>query len=356
MILAGCNNELREIEKLPNSSQTFTQTSTTVIDYTKINNNMERVAIEFAKSLKSQEIRNLIKTEALEMFDGDYDILYKNLSLKKLANGLTFESHLSRQDDKIKNQVAEISKFQVSVPVHCESWDADNYIPLVAIAPQGIPEKEIKQIKAFDADGNVHFLDGQKSPDKPVIVLGASERTDINGNLLKGFKKGKNKFSNGRVENSQEYLGRIYCPDPSTYESWWLGALDLKLTVMGSQNGSVLKLIDAGNYSVGRQCVTELNDPNYSADDGCYLGDFLFSWNTSYGTLLTYHWTEWDTEVISGSIQVAVPVLGGGNLTATINIRFSDTVIGGWTVSRSDFNAQRYGSASSFQFQVFYPL
>jgi hypothetical protein len=47
------------------------------------------------KALQEKEVREFLKAEALEKYDGDYDVLYALVKNKKLASGKTFEQTLA---------------------------------------------------------------------------------------------------------------------------------------------------------------------------------------------------------------------------------------------------------------------
>jgi hypothetical protein len=46
------------------------------------------------KAMAQPEVRQFLKSEALKKFDGDFDILYKNVRNTKLSTGKTFEETL----------------------------------------------------------------------------------------------------------------------------------------------------------------------------------------------------------------------------------------------------------------------
>lgn len=165
---------------------------------------VEQISIQAVNNNTSAELTrstNLIlinetpvKAEGLKQFDGDYDILYKhakNISIKEPS----LESILSGDmPEKIsrstgfENIIANVPNFQISVPVHCKKWDDLNYTPLVANAPTGVDEKDLKQIKAYDSAEKVHSFDARAEPDKPIIVVGVSEPVDENGKLKYAFE------------------------------------------------------------------------------------------------------------------------------------------------------------------------
>lgn len=101
-----------------------------------------------AASLDNSDLRKEIKKEACHMFDGDYDILANrigNIQLAKenrsvrelMANScIITRSQLSgfagNHDELISEIQRTFPNLQVSVPVHCEEWDTENFVPLVA--------------------------------------------------------------------------------------------------------------------------------------------------------------------------------------------------------------------------------
>jgi len=56
----------------------------------------------------------------------------------------------------------------------------------VAVRPIGYNEKTTDKIKAYDTEGNIHWLNAKEQPDFPVIVIGLNERTieTANGNVV----------------------------------------------------------------------------------------------------------------------------------------------------------------------------
>lgn len=172
------------------------------IDYTidQKNDLISSYAQILASSIADTELRNTIKSEAQEQFDGDYDILISTLETLDLnEQNMTVKQKMSERpvltrsakggfEGNLEDLMDEIKKvfpnLQVSVPVHCDEWDPDNYIPMVAFLPCDYDEDTIEYIEAFDIDGNTHILSAVEEPEYPVIVVSVSERIDENGNFL----------------------------------------------------------------------------------------------------------------------------------------------------------------------------
>ena len=170
---------------------------------------------DFSKILASAvgdvELRKLVKEEAQYRFDGDYNILSQKLMIRELAaKQMRVQDFLAAQNtsatlksvrkstkvgntaenNSIEELVEMIQKaipnLQVSVPVHCDEWDAEEYVPLVAFLPFDYDERTATEITAYDSEGNEHVLSLLEDPDMPVIVVSRSERIDENGNSIIG--------------------------------------------------------------------------------------------------------------------------------------------------------------------------
>lgn len=150
-----------------------------------------------AASLHNPELRSTIKKEAQLKFDGDYDVLTSKLNDIRLSdNNMTIRHILSntcimtRSNESgfkgnLEELVAEIQttfpNLQVAVPVHCDEWDTENYIPLVAFLPYDYIDQVTPEVQAFDEHGNTYSLSTKEDPERPVIVVSISERVDEEG-------------------------------------------------------------------------------------------------------------------------------------------------------------------------------
>ena len=153
-----------------------------------------------ATVIEDNEVKNIIKKGAQLQFDGDYDILTSKLQDEKLPNnGMTVQHRmaetkvLTRSSEKgFKGDLLELLKeiqkavpnLQVSVPVHCDDWDTENYTPLVAFKPDYYTDNSPETIKAFDSEGKVHILSRTEEPEFPVIVVSESERIRPDGTSI----------------------------------------------------------------------------------------------------------------------------------------------------------------------------
>lgn len=181
-------------------------------DLDELNNALEETAKSLAISVKDVNVRRLIKTEVSKKFDGDYDVLFKTIAEQTVPNttekfrGKLAAAHLERisRSDKATAQAmsvsdavvaldkleAKVPNFQIIVPYYIvNKWDAETFIPWVVCMPNGLDKSTTQRAKAYDGNGEVHWIERAeylKNP-FPVIVLGINERTDENGNLIQGL-------------------------------------------------------------------------------------------------------------------------------------------------------------------------
>jgi hypothetical protein len=209
LIYIGCTDEINKVAT-PDVAATTTNVSALMkssnASYQQINDAIEDVAIIIAKSLEDKEFREFLKAEALKKFDGDYDILYSLVKEKISGNGKTLSARVNaittefkKSTGKFKTEfssveelINKIPKLQIAIPVNCESWNTDNYVPPVACLNSELKNKLVTQVKAYDSKGNVTMLDKSKAPDYPVVVISINERLDENGDVRTCYTKKSN--------------------------------------------------------------------------------------------------------------------------------------------------------------------
>jgi len=278
---------------------------------------------DLAKMLSDKEIRQFIKTEANKKFDGDYDILVKNvLDAKKIdpkfkeKNTKFINEYSNQKYEKLKNY----DFLNISVPFFIDEWNPDKQIPLVAIA-YGAIEGEAKFLKAFDHKGKVYLLDALKEPNLPVIVVGENERVDKKGNHLQ-------KISNPHIVTKSEHNSKklkIACEAPyrkngkneilkalfmsnsvlNQVEAWWRGAPEIKVLCwapINSKNFTDLQKIGDPETYFEPQKRAEIDNkwwilPNQT---------FLFNWDRNIiSKNVLFYFYEWDGNRGSQTITLA---------------------------------------------------
>ncbi|TYZ05776.1 DUF3103 family protein [Hymenobacter lutimineralis] len=250
------------------------------------------MALSLAKSLENASLRRELKKEALKKFDGDYDVLYAQFK-DRVVDGYTVQERLvgetsigssnTLRHTSVDSAAQTIAKLQLAVPVHCEDWDTEQFVPLVAYIPQDFDEGITKQIKAFDSKGNVHWLDAQAEPTVPVVVVGMNERTDANGNINDRLYNPTAK----RIAGKAEYMYQIKCTNISAIENWALGAPELEYYIAGSRKATAVEIVKGSYYKPKKRKDIDNKWVN--------LDRFIFTWNRpDYDDYIAVKWVEID--------------------------------------------------------------
>lgn len=165
----------------------------------------EHMARSLAVALQDPEVRRALHEGVARKFDGDFDVLYRDLANLRLSDGTTVHHRLSDAaavayrwgasqtgrrlaGELVTTYTGALPRLQVAIPVHFEDWDVETFVPLVAYLPVDVDDMELHEVKAFDAAGRVHVLDPWTEPDIPVVVVGLNERTDDHGYLTYGLR------------------------------------------------------------------------------------------------------------------------------------------------------------------------
>lgn len=353
--------------------------STTISDNFNVlqkNSIMDKIAKQLAVNLKQKDMRAFVKSEALKQFDGDYDILYRNIK-DIVISGKALKSHLvnnTKDSELSSNDVEELAStmplLNISVPMNIEKWDTDNYTPMVAVVPADYDDKTAKLVKAYDGDGNIHYLDATKSPDVPVVVVGLNERTRIKDKKLvvlsyppivrqKQFVKMENRrnvaisYNDGeagddpgsegdpggtgnscsRYNGNWEYMYGLTFPGTSlqdTYEDWVLGAPEIRIMIFKpTENFTKLgKFLDNAYEPQKRRDVNGRWE--------YYNWDWpLFMWyngtgTTDFGNVVLYQMIEEDSgQILELTVSGDIPIpftSDSVHLSAKVNIKNDDDI------------------------------
>ena len=173
-------------------------------DPAALNGSFRDLAKALAHTLGDPASRRLIKQEVGKKFDGDFEVLYRDIANRRVGNERAFRQALGSSLEKatarpgavaapakaqarLDSLTVALPRLQIAVPVGFAQWDPERVAPLVTFVPEGIDDDELGQVEAFDAQGRSHMLDARIEPTVPVVVIGLSERTDENGYLQRDF-------------------------------------------------------------------------------------------------------------------------------------------------------------------------
>jgi hypothetical protein len=239
-----------------------------------INASLETLAKLFAKAVTNESVRVQIQQGVSEKFDGDTNVLYKTLMAS--SHSQVIRQSLANSQEGLSSQATldalatSIPRLQLAMPAHFDSWNAKTYMPLVGYVPAGIDDQALKEIKAFDAEGNLHVLDAQVLPDQPVLLLSQNERSDETGKVLSAFLEqasGTSLQTQSCIKNV--YMEKVYLRDD--HEPWIKGDPEVKLIAVSrnydlSYHGGFLSVNDEGTWY------------SYHRLLGCTSTDVIYYW------------------------------------------------------------------------------
>ncbi|HEX6201593.1 MAG TPA: hypothetical protein VF100_01245, partial [Thermoanaerobaculia bacterium] len=144
------------------------------------------LAKSLAVALEDREVRALIQQEVGRQFDGDFNVLYRDLANSRLADGSTFRGRLAKAaaatPGSTRRSVAAslatidgyaeaLPRLQIAVPIHFADWDVDSQVPLVTYVSTEVDDADLVEVPAYDAAGRVTLLDARFEPPMPVVVV-----------------------------------------------------------------------------------------------------------------------------------------------------------------------------------------
>jgi len=297
----------------------------------QLNESLDQIALDLARALKNRSVRELVKEQTGILLAGQNNVLYRRIADRqisdaKAAGGTTFEHVLARQRiggspttkalhgavEDVKADVTRIPKLDIGVPVHHEKWDPAKTTPLVAFHHRHeIDDTDLERVKAYDASGNVHWLDAQEPPSNPVVVVGRNERTTTDGEVLPGFREQGDPAKEicldcggGGGGGDGGGGGGSTDEDPISYGE------DLKLDrVRVLKDHEVWLNGDPEIYvEVKSANDTRLHGSKMRRDGGGMFGDdtswynydrYLFTWNSGLGSYAGFGWHERDNGSVS---------------------------------------------------------
>lgn len=158
------------------------------------------VAKSVSSALRENEsFRKLVISEVKKQFDGDYDVLLKDIvgksvyvktksgesfdiSVKDLLNSYMEEPVTKSQEDFLDELQRKYPGTQISVPVNADKWEPD-YIPVVCFIDSNYDDTKTEYVTGYDSEGNTVLVDAINEPDLPVVVISQNERMDYNCNI-----------------------------------------------------------------------------------------------------------------------------------------------------------------------------
>ena len=179
--VASCNESLNDIDKNVVSATFLEQSESNLILKQKFSSALVKVLGQ------NEEVRSLIKEEALKQIDFDYDVLYCLIKDKQLKNGVTLEEYLEKYltSDELKCIHKQLPTLTFFVPTLAEnsfsvhSWNTIDELPAVAVKVS-----ENNDVKIYYGNGETEVFPADIIPGFPVVVVKENERIVRNGEIL----------------------------------------------------------------------------------------------------------------------------------------------------------------------------
>ena len=179
--VASCNESLNDIDKNVVSATFLEQSESNLILKQKFSSALVKV------SGQNEEVRSLIKEEALKQIDFDYDVLYCLIKDKQLKNGVTLEEYLEKYltSDELKcihKQLPTLTLFVPTLPENSfsvHSWNTIDELPAVAVKVS-----DNNDVKIYYGNGETEVFPADIIPGFPVVVVKENERIVRNGEIL----------------------------------------------------------------------------------------------------------------------------------------------------------------------------
>ena len=193
---------------------------------------------------ESKKLRDLLKAEALKMFNKEYDVLYLLIKDKKLENNIRVDEIIAKHlggKEKLDEIIFKNPTLTILIPelpnnsFSAKLWNAQSDIPAIAIrtnktgAGGGIP--------FIKTDGTESIIPMEYTPGFPILVIKDNERVVISNSRsrnYKGFNQIKTRtlynsdgikleFWSNAFDNSIKHIGRkrnVLYPDSKLKDAY----------------------------------------------------------------------------------------------------------------------------------------
>jgi hypothetical protein len=297
----------------------------------------------------SPNARALVKEMALTQFDGDYDVLYRDLADQKLQSGGSFADLLAEhyvqvlagrgQDvtteaarEWLTKQTSSIAWCQLAVPTGCLDWDTEQFAPKVVALPADFDDQTTESVVSYQgAELKATPLLVKEELAEPIVVIGPSERVDAQGQPRYTVE------SEQALVNNKGFLNRYQLRNLSSIESFLLGRPELRLVtykiISPCYTCQPMSQPYTGLISDARWAPS-VNDVKNGRWD--VVNRYLYTWDSAYmGTWHRDYWLEQDGG--GGRQQTEeIPFAKGMKAYITLYYQANDDLMGSANVLQSD--------------------
>lgn len=180
----------------------------------KLNAQLEEIARATAAALGDEQTATWLYNKCSERFDGCANVLWRQISKEKnvpanvakgknavhkdwsemiLASHRGAENKVFSSKQTLNEAIWSISE-AMGGHTHLwwdrpELWDKKT-APLVGFTPVDVDNDHIKELDAFDADGNRYKINAKTALTRPVVIITKNERVTRDGKLKRAYYKG----------------------------------------------------------------------------------------------------------------------------------------------------------------------
>lgn len=350
---------------------------------------LRELAQGLAVLLQDPQVRHLVKEQVGQKFDGDFEVLYRDLANQRLASAQTFRQALGGAVGRAQKSAgkpvgrrgslvdldalaAALPQLQISMPVGFEDWDAENVAPLVAFVPVNGDDNDLSEVEAYDAAGRRHLLDAQVAPEFPVVVVGLNERTDSNGYLRPEFvhPSSRNRVVEKFVEDPADPGGDVvYEQNSPTLSIVPSNVCDARTHAYGDQE--IMYQVKINNdhepwVKGSPEIYATYAFPNGQAgvrgqffmsnvdNEGQWytINGPLFYWHSTYGNVFAMAFYEqdgsnWGTVNLTlGSFSYTLAITDGDDPMGATVVNFLDPICGSYSTGDAEFKMRYQGTTS----------
>lgn len=188
LMIFACDSSFhgKDEDSIPAKDETVnTAIDPTDLKFSKKTLLKQKFGFALVNSLKeSRLLRELLKDEALKMFNKDYEVLVYTILNRELEGGATFRGLIAKHSDKdfdLKELLSLEPTLTVMIPelpnnsFSAEIWDAANDVPAIAIRTN-----ETNEVPLITPTNELGIIPGDAIPGFPVLVVKNNERVVSN--------------------------------------------------------------------------------------------------------------------------------------------------------------------------------
>jgi hypothetical protein len=239
-------------------------TESKVIEHNDYSSTVSQNRVILAQTLieslnENSQLASKIITECNKEFDGDKDVLCKNLFEMTLSNSLNVKvnSILNNSSTirKVKsssnnsNFASSIISQDSLVQIYYYTSGCDsisNTYEGIVVVPEDVKERDGKDLLVIKKDGTTTYIRSDIDPDENYLVISRNERSNFDNSLKQVSAPKKQKSATAAAGKSMTIIKAKFTSIASkrTVESWWSGEPEVRLNILYPVMNSVTNKAD----------------------------------------------------------------------------------------------------------------